>query len=50
MDSKYCQYLYMNLKITVIGIGGIDDYTMEYTYQINENVWLDRKFEPGTPA
>ena len=35
---------------TVVGIGGMDEYTMKYAYQINENVWLDRDFEPSTPA
>ena len=50
MDYKYCQYLYINQKRTVVEIGGIDEYTMKYTYQINENVWLDQEFEPGTPA
>ena len=51
MDSKYCQYLYKNLKKrTVVGIRGMDEYTMKYTYQISENVWLDLEFKPRTPA
>ena len=50
IDSKYCQYLFINLKKTVVAIGRIDEYTMKYTYQINENVWLNWEFEPGTPA
>ena len=28
----------------------MDDYTMKYTYQISENVWLDLELKPGTPA
>ena len=51
MDSKYCQYLYKNLKKrTVVGIRGMDEYTMKNTYQIIENVWLDWEFKPGTPC
>ena len=33
MDSKYCQYLYKNLKKSVVGLGGMDIHN-EYTYQI----------------
>ena len=50
MDSKYCQYLYKNSIRTIVGIRGMDEYTMKYTYQISENVWLDWEFKPGTPA
>ena len=50
-NSKYFQYLYKNfLNRSVVEKGGMDEYAMKYTYQINENVWLDREFEPGTPA
>ena len=47
MDSKYCQYLYKTLKRTVVGIRGMDEYTMKYAYQISENVWLDLEFNLG---
>ena len=51
MNSKYYQYLYKNFfNRSVVGIGGMDEYAMKYTYQINENVSLDREFEPGIPA
>ena len=50
MDSKYYQYLYKNKKRTVVEIRVMDEYTMKYTYQISENVWLDWEFKPGTPA
>ena len=34
----------------VVEIRGMDEYTMKYTFQINENVCLDREFKPETPA
>ena len=55
MDSKYCRYLYKNLKKkSVIGIGGMDVYNeinvSDIERNTNENVCLDRELEPGTPA
>ena len=37
-------------ELSVVGKIGMDEYTMKYTYQIGENVWLDWEFKPGTPA
>ena len=51
MNSKYYQYLYKNFfNRSVVVIGGMDEYAMKYTYKINENVSLEREFEPGIPA
>ena len=41
-------------KKIVIGIGGMDVYNELHISNIerntNEKVWLDREFDPGTPA
>ena len=50
MASKYCQYLYKNYKRTVVGIGGMGEYTMKKTYQSNGKCMAGPGIGTGDPA